>query len=90
LDYISILGYVAAFFTTVSLVPEIYRTMKKREARDLSFYWIGTLTFGQLLWAIYAVMIHSLPLLAAGSVSFILCIIQAALAVKYDRIKIRL
>lgn len=86
--YIDLLGYVAAFFTTISLLPEIYRTVKIKEARDLSFYWIGALAMGQIFWLAYAAIIDALPLLVAAVVTLALCIIQLLLAVKYDRIRI--
>lgn len=84
-----LIGYLAGALTTLSLVPEIYRTMKKKEARDLSFYWLGSLSLGVALWIVYGVSIASLPVIIANSVSLVLCIIQIALAIKYDRIRIR-
>lgn len=81
---IELIGYAAGTLTTISLIPEIYRTWKRKEARDLSFYWLGTMCTGQALWVAYGVYISSLPIVAANSVSVFLCLVQATLILKYN------
>ena len=83
---VEVIGYVAGLLTTGSLVPEIYRTWKKKEARDLSFYWLGALSAGVALWIVYGVMIASFPVIIANVASLILCAIQIGLAIRYDNL----
>lgn len=85
---IELIGYAAGALTTVSLVPEIYTTWRKKEARDLSFYWLGALTIGNGIWAVYGFLIQALPIVVANAVSFSLCIVQIALAARYDKVKL--
>lgn len=87
---IELIGYVAGTLTTLALIPEIYTTWRKKDARDLSFYWLGSLSVGNALWAVYGAMIASLPIMAANSISFVLSLVQIALVIKYDRVKLRL
>ncbi len=84
---ITLIGYLAAFLTTASLMPEIYRTWRKKESRDLSFYWIFSLGAGQVFWLAYGLMINSMPLAVAALVSLMLAIIQAAFTIKYAKPK---
>ena len=85
---VELLGYIAGTLTTIALVPEIYRTWRKKEARDLSFYWLGCLGIGCGIWIIYGALIGSYPVIIANVVSVILCCVQITLAVKYDKIRI--
>lgn len=85
--FVALLGYIGATFTTLSLIPEIYKTYRKKEARDLSYIWLGALGVGQLFWFAYALFIDSLPLMAAAVVSIVLVVIQALMAIRYERRK---
>lgn len=86
---INAIGYFAGALTTLSLIPEIYKTWKKKEARDLSFYWLGMLCLGVAIWVVYGFEISSPPIIVANAVSLALCIIQIILAIKYDKIKFK-
>ena len=84
---INLVGYLAGALTTLSLIPEIYKTWKKKEARDLSFHWLGMLCLGVAIWIVYGFEISSPPIIVANAVSLVLCVIQIILAIKYDKIK---
>ncbi len=86
---IVLIGYVAGLLTTFSLVPEIYRTWRIKEARDLSYYWLASLGVGVVLWIAYGIFISSMPVIAANSASIILVMLQALLTVRYNKRKLK-
>lgn len=86
---VSLVGYAAGVLTPLALLPEIYRTWKTKDAKDLSYYWLGSLTIGNTLWAIYGFLISSLPLLISNSVSIALGIVLILLTIKYNTKKRR-
>ncbi|HEY0759501.1 MAG TPA: SemiSWEET transporter [Acidisarcina sp.] len=81
---VTTLGLVAAFCTTVSLVPQLLRIWRLKSARDISFYMFLLFSFGVSLWLIYGYEIHSLPVLLANMVTLVLSLAILGLKIRYD------
>jgi MtN3 and saliva related transmembrane protein len=52
------LGYLAGTLTVVSFIPQVYKTWKTKETKDLSFGMFALLVAACSLWAIYGVIIE--------------------------------
>jgi MtN3 and saliva related transmembrane protein len=86
MDYV-LLGYVAGFFTTFSLLPEIWEVFKTKSAKDLSYGWLVAYFVGFILWTAYGVGISSMPLMFYNVISIALLIVLFALKIKYGKRK---
>ena len=82
---ISTVGYVAAFSTTVSFVPQLMRVIRLKSARDISLGMFLFFSWGVFCWLIYGIAIRSWPVTASNAVTLVLSISILALKVKYDR-----
>ena len=69
---ITTIGFLAAILTTISYFPQVIKTIRLKETRDLSLWMYIALTIGQFLWLLYGVFIKDPPLIAANTISFIL------------------
>ena len=69
---VTIIGSVAAFCTTVALLPQAIQTIKTRATDDLSLPTYLLLFCGTILWGIYAVMIKDIPILITNVISLVL------------------
>ncbi|MCH8329177.1 MAG: SemiSWEET transporter [Nanoarchaeota archaeon] len=81
--YIDIIGFLAGTFTTIALVPQVVKAWKTKLTRDVSLVWAITLTIGVFLWLMYGILINSLPIMIANSLTFILALIVLTLKIKY-------
>ena len=81
--YIDIVGFLAGAFTTLALAPQAIKSWKTKHTKDVSLEWILILTIGVFLWAVYGILINSLPIIVANSLTFILCITVLILKIKY-------
>lgn len=72
MDHTTIIGSVAAFFTTIAYVPQAIKIYKTRHTRDLSIWMLVILTAGIFLWTIYGVLIKNDILILANSVSLVI------------------
>lgn len=79
----NVIGYLAAFFTTFSLLPQIIRIWKLKEARDISLYLPFMVSIGSVLWLIYGIMIKEMPVIIANSVSLLCALITVFVTIKY-------
>ena len=70
MDTIVLLGYIAGTLTTASFVPQVIRTWKLRETRDISLTMLVLFAIGVILWTVYGIWIGSLPIIAANIVTF--------------------
>jgi MtN3 and saliva related transmembrane protein len=79
----NVVGYVAALFTTFSLLPQIIRIWKLKEARDISLFMPLMVCIGTLLWLVYGIMIAEAPIIAANIVSLVVALITIFVTIKY-------
>jgi MtN3 and saliva related transmembrane protein len=83
MDFISIIGLTAAFLTTVSSLPQVIKTIKLRETRDISFWMWTFLSLGIFMWLIYGIFRKDLPIILANGTSLFLVLIVLVLKIKY-------
>ncbi|MGO9015905.1 MAG: SemiSWEET family sugar transporter [Dissulfurispiraceae bacterium] len=82
-DGITLIGLVAAVLTTSSLVPQVIKTWKLKETRDISLLMFIFMGAGLFLWMIYGFFLHNLPIIAANGVSFTFVLIILFFKAKY-------
>ena len=72
----SIIGYAAAIFLVVSLLPQLVHTYKTKKVNDLSYIFLCLQIITCILFLIYGVLLEEVPLLLAnGCVLFQLVIL---------------
>jgi MtN3 and saliva related transmembrane protein len=69
---IQVIGYIAAFFTTASFVPQVYMTYQTKSTKDISLWMYAMFCAGVLAWFVYGIMIVSYPIIIANIVTAIL------------------
>jgi MtN3 and saliva related transmembrane protein len=79
----NLVGYVAAFFTTFSMLPQILRIWKLKEARDVSVFMPLMASVGSALWLIYGIMLEEVPIIVANAVFLFFTLTTLFVTVKY-------
>ena len=80
---ITLLGLLAGTLTTLAFLPQLIKTWKTQSADDVSMGMLLTLCSGILLWILYGVSIHDIPLIVANGVTFILAFMILCLKIRY-------
>jgi MtN3 and saliva related transmembrane protein len=83
MDGIEILGLIAATLTTAAFVPQVYKTWKNKSVEDISLTMYTVLLIGVLLWLVYGINIHSLPVILANAITSTLLILMVIMKIKY-------
>ena len=65
-------GYVAATMTTLSFVPQAVKTIRSRDTSGLSLGMYVVFTAGIAMWLVYGIALHSIPMILANIVTFVL------------------
>ncbi|MBM9589472.1 SemiSWEET transporter [Leptospira sp. 201903075] len=65
----NLIGYIAAFLTTVSFLPQVLRVVMTKQTRDISRNMYIMFFLGVLLWFVYGVLRSDFPIILANIVT---------------------
>jgi MtN3 and saliva related transmembrane protein len=66
------LGYIAGVLTTFCYVPQIIRVFKLKSAREISYLYSIFLLCGIVIWLLYGILLHLIPIILWNSIGFIM------------------
>ena len=80
LDWVTLIGLIAAVGTTLSYVPQLKKCWETGKADDLSLKMLSILAFGIAMWVVYGILKKDAVIIFANSVS--LCLLAGILFFK--------
>lgn len=72
---LELLGYIAAFLTTSSFLPQVIKTVRTKDTSGISLYMYLLFVVGLGLWLIYGIRINSLPIILANTFTGLMSLI---------------
>ena len=78
-----IIGLAAGSLTTFAFLPQAVKTIKTRHTKDLSLTMLIMTDAGLVCWLTYGIMISSIPVIAANTISIALISTILILKIKY-------
>ena len=70
-----IIGYSAAFLTTVSFLPQVIKIVRTKDTKSLSLGMYLLLTAGIVLWITYGILRNDYVLIIANIITILLTVI---------------
>jgi MtN3 and saliva related transmembrane protein len=67
-----LIGYAAAFLTTCSFVPQVWKTFRTHDVSGISLGMYTVFATGVALWLVYGVIKTDWPIVAANAVTLAL------------------
>jgi len=83
MDWIKIIGYIAAASTTIAFLPQAIQTIKTKDTKAISLGMYVLFTFGVLMWLIYGIFNTDWPIIIANAITLMLAIVILFYKVKY-------
>jgi len=77
------IGYLAGFLATAAFLPQVAKTMKERQAKDISLGMYVLFCIGVSLWLVYGFLISFWPVIISNLVSLIFSAIVLVLKIKH-------
>ncbi len=71
MDYIKIVGFVAAALTTFAFFPQAIKVIRTRDTKSISVVMYFVVTAGLILWLVYGILLRDLPLILANFITLI-------------------
>lgn len=81
-DLTNIIGYSAAFLTTIAFAPQAYQSWKTRNLEGISLPMYALFTAGVALWFFYGLSIGSMPVVIANAITLALSAIVLGLKIQ--------
>ena len=72
--HMEIIGYCAAFLTTIAFLPQAIQSWRTRDLSGISVGMYSLFTVGVGLWLIYGLIIEKWPLIVANALTFALAL----------------
>jgi MtN3 and saliva related transmembrane protein len=69
------IGYFGSFLTSITFIPQVYKSWKSKSVGDLSMTMIIIVITSTIVWLIYGYLIESRPVMLANFVVFGLTIL---------------
>lgn len=87
LDFIAVLGFVAGLLTSLSMLPQVVKTYRKKRAEEVSLSMLIVLMAGICLWIWYGIQKKDNPIMITNAISLIINICMTGLRHKYKNNK---
>jgi len=79
-----IFGWLASFFCTLILVPQIIKTLKTRHTDDVSMVMLVISVIGNAFWVAHACITGNIPLIVGACLISAMSIVLIIFKYKYD------
>ena len=83
MEPVTVIGLIAAAFTTFAYVPQAVKTIKTKNTKSLSLNMYVIMTVGIVLWLSYGILLRDLPIIIANTVTLLCAGIILILKIKY-------
>ncbi|HEX8562500.1 MAG TPA: SemiSWEET transporter [Flavobacterium sp.] len=74
MDYIQILGLIAAVFTTAANIPQAYKIVKTKSTKSISTMTYSLLLAGFIIWITYGIFRDDIPIILANGISALVAV----------------
>jgi MtN3 and saliva related transmembrane protein len=83
MDTMQLVGIAAGLFTSVSMLPQVIKTIKEKKAEAISLKMLLVLITGLILWVVYGIMREDWPLIITNCLSILINLVMIFLRIKY-------
>lgn len=83
MNLVATIGFLAAFGTTVSFLPQAVKTIQTKDTSGISLPMYILFTTGTLLWLIYGIMSGSMPVAVANAITLVFASIILIYKIRY-------
>ena len=78
-------GIGAGAFTAFSLVPQLFKIIREKEAENISYFMLAILLTGIGGWIWYGFLKKDLPIIITNGFSFVVNLLVLFYSIKYKR-----
>ena len=81
--WIDSIGLAAGLLTTTAFIPQVWKIYRTKSGKDISARMFSLFSAGIVLWLVYGVLLHSVPLILSNAVTLVLSLTIIGLKLRY-------
>ena len=85
MNYIDLIGYFGSFLTSITFIPQVYKTWKTKSVGDLSLTMMLIVVTSCIVWLIYAIALMLWPVIIANGIIGVLSLILVYFKFAYSK-----
>ncbi len=85
MNWIDIVGYTGSLLTSITFIPQVYKSWQTRSVGDLSIWMILIVITSTTVWLLYGFAINSGPVISANIVVLILSLLLLYFKLTFKR-----
>ncbi|MFI8378317.1 SemiSWEET family sugar transporter [Leeuwenhoekiella sp. NPDC079379] len=82
---ITVLGIIAGVFTTIAVLPQVFKVIKTKSAEDISIWMFVCLLIGVGSWTLYGIVKEDWPIIITNGLSVLFNGIMVYIKLKYSK-----
>ncbi|MGO4911155.1 SemiSWEET family sugar transporter [Leeuwenhoekiella sp. W20_SRS_FM14] len=82
---ITVLGIIAGVFTTIAVLPQVFKVIKTKSAEDISIWMFVCLLIGVGSWTLYGIVKEDWPIIITNGLSVLFNGIMVFIKLKYSK-----
>jgi len=75
MNWIELVGYLGSFLTSITFIPQVYKSWQSKSVGDLSIWMIVIVLTSTIVWLVYGFAIESGPVIVANLVVLVLTLV---------------
>lgn len=84
-EIIDLVGYTGGFMLSVCLIPQIYKIIKTKEVKNISYLWQFMYIIGSILHLYYGAYYNLLPIYIPAIIELSLILLLLSLKIRYKK-----
>jgi|WetSurMetagenome_2_1015567.scaffolds.fasta_scaffold145886_1 MtN3 and saliva related transmembrane protein len=85
MDYWNIIGFTASILSAATFVPQVYKALKTKHLRDVSWGLLLLVDISSVLWLIYGIKFQLQPLILSSAITIFSTSLLVVLKLVYKR-----
>ena len=82
---IQMIGYTAAIFISLNMLPQIFKAIKTKSVDDVSMFMLLFVSAGSLLWLVYGILLESMPIIVSDGFGTLTGFLLIGIKLKYNK-----
>lgn len=79
----NLVGYPAAFLTTIAFVPQAWKSWRTRDLSGISLPMYALFTLGVACWLAYGILLGSVPIMLGNGITLALASVVLVLKIRH-------
>ncbi len=71
-ELVEIMGLIGAFLSSITFMPQVYKTWKMKSAGDLSLSMMLIVFTSTIIWLVYGFSLHLIPVIICNGIIMLL------------------